>query len=375
MPNLTEAACRAAACPPKVKGLGKKYWDGDCLYLFVSKTTQRKAWRFDYMRGGRARTLTLGHFPTMSLAAARREAAQVRARMTLDPSFDPAEARAVAREEAARRASEHREGGLTFEQAFLSMCEQKVRKLEWQPMDSALRKLWLAGSQLPRGKRHPESTEHANRDRGRRHLFPELAHLRMDRISARKLADVINSVGAGNEREKVRQLMTGTFDFWLSTQPLGTPNPCQYMAPLETRPVHVKGNHPAITDPSAFGEMLRKIFAGGRPNSVSASICLIKCQAYLFQRTGAISSMRWGEIDFERRIWRCPKSGMKTSQVKKLVAAKKAEKGSDEGFHLIPLPPQVISILRKLQPFATCEYVFEGLKKGEPLSDAAENEE
>ena len=80
--KLTAAAVRAASKP----GL---YGDGHGLYLQVS-AFETKAWIFRYMIDGRARKMGLGPLHTISLAEARKRAAEARLRVHdgIDPIDD-----------------------------------------------------------------------------------------------------------------------------------------------------------------------------------------------------------------------------------------------------------------------------------------------
>lgn len=66
--NLTSTAVEKAS--PKEKS--HKLSDGDGLYLLV-ETHGAKLWRFRYVFSGKEKMLSLGKFPAVGLAAARRK--------------------------------------------------------------------------------------------------------------------------------------------------------------------------------------------------------------------------------------------------------------------------------------------------------------
>lgn len=70
-------------------------------------------------------------------------------------------------------------------------------------------------------------------------------------------------------------------------------------------------------------------------------------------RTNEVLGMQWSEIDLEEKVWVCPGERMK---------------GGDE--HIVPLTEEMISILLPLQSLNS-EYVFEGQKRNQPLSNMA----
>ncbi|MDO5288050.1 MAG: integrase arm-type DNA-binding domain-containing protein [Pseudomonadota bacterium] len=361
---LSESICKTAQCPYDKKG--KKYWDGDGLYLYVSRAGG-KVWRVDYRRHGKPHTLTLGAWTPdgMSLSDARKAVARIRARMALEPDYDPAPAKARARAEAAAQAQEQKARQETLADVAEKFALEKVRLDLWDPMDDGLRKLWLSGRPLPKGRKTPQSTEHRNRDRMRRHIFPVIGDMRMEDVKPEHLAKVVNRVRAGNERKKVEELLRGIVRYWLARQPLGTPDPSAYVNQLKKLPEHVKGHHAAIIDPVLFGSMVRTVRDSQRPFSISYVHSLFMCQVYLFQRIGALRQMRWTDVDFDRRVWRSPVEKMKASRRVKEQAAKEG------AYYPIPLPSQVIELLSSLKPLATSNYVFESHSDDGYLSNGA----
>ncbi|MBO6510895.1 MAG: tyrosine-type recombinase/integrase [Roseibium sp.] len=70
-------------------------------------------------------------------------------------------------------------------------------------------------------------------------------------------------------------------------------------------------------------------------------------------RTGEVLGMRWQELDFEGRVWTCPAERMK---------------GGAE--HRVPLTEEMLAIVEPLKRLKS-EYVFEGQKRNNPLSNMA----
>lgn len=75
--------------------------------------------------------------------------------------------------------------------------------------------------------------------------------------------------------------------------------------------------------------------------------CLTAC------RTGEVLQARWGEFDFDERLWTIPAARMKA-----------------ESEHRVPLTPAMIAILEPLKTLSS-EAVFEGEKRHKPLSNMA----
>ncbi|TAN01982.1 MAG: integrase, partial [Rhodanobacteraceae bacterium] len=100
-------------------------------------------------------------------------------------------------------------------------------------------------------------------------------------------------------------------------------------------------HHAAITDPVAFGGLLRAI--DGYTGDVVTRAAL-KLSALLFTRPGELRHAEWAEIDLGAREWNIPAGKMKMRQP-----------------HLVPLSEQAVAILRELQPLTgRGQYVFPG---------------
>ncbi len=70
-------------------------------------------------------------------------------------------------------------------------------------------------------------------------------------------------------------------------------------------------------------------------------------------RTGEVLGTQWGEIDLEARLWTCPAVRMKGGVV-----------------HRVPLSDEMMAIIEPLRAMQS-EYVFEGQKRHQPLSNMA----
>lgn len=84
---LTDAKVKNAK--PK-EGKPQKLADGGGLYLYIS-TTGAKSWRYDYRLLGKRKTYTIGPYPDVSSADARKEYASARA--LVEKNLDPGQHR------------------------------------------------------------------------------------------------------------------------------------------------------------------------------------------------------------------------------------------------------------------------------------------
>lgn len=70
-------------------------------------------------------------------------------------------------------------------------------------------------------------------------------------------------------------------------------------------------------------------------------------------RTGEVLGMRWAELDFIDNVWTCPAERMKNKEE-----------------HRVPLTAEMLAILKPLKAMQS-EYVFEGQKRHQPLTNMA----
>lgn len=103
----------------------------------------------------------------------------------------------------------------------------------------------------------------------------------------------------------------------------------------------VQSEHlPAITDPAALGELLRKIEAYTGSPSVKYFLRIVP---YMILRSTELREARWDEIDLDAEIWTIP--------------ATRAERPQDGGGmkmrkpHTVSLPRQVVALFKSLKTY------------------------
>ncbi|KPA20840.1 Prophage CP4-57 integrase [Shimia sp. SK013] len=84
-------------------------------------------------------------------------------------------------------------------------------------------------------------------------------------------------------------------------------------------------------------------------NAMSAKALMFTCLTG--SRTGEVLGLRWAELDFEERLWICPPELMKTGVE-----------------HRVPLTDEMLVNIEPLKAMQS-EYVFEGQKRHQPLSN------
>lgn len=115
----------------------------------------------------------------------------------------------------------------------------------------------------------------------------------------------------------------------------------------------VTTSHAGFTDPLKFGRLMQMIDTPGYSHpTVHHGLRLL---ARVALRPGELRQMLWDEVDFEKAEIRVPAARMKMRRP-----------------HLVPLAPVSIAILRHQHEVSGRQpYVFPGIRKGRPMSDAA----
>lgn len=320
---LTDAQCRNATCSPGAKR--ERFSDSGGLYLEVSPAGSRR-WFWKYRKDGKEGRLALGSYPQVSLSAARK--ARDVARLQKSEGVDPAKARKV----------EKLVNPTGVNNSFKSVA------LEWH------------GRQVPRW-----SPGHAERmlRQFERDLFPWIGDREMSEIQPMELLAVIQKVegrGAIETADRALMLARQVWRYWLPTASNTQRNITEG---LKARLTPYRGsNFPAIVEPGRFGELLRAMYAYKGGPFVRTALLLAPL---LYQRPANLRMMEWEELDLDAQLWTIPSAKMKRSVQEK-------ENGEP---HVVPLPKQVVVMLRELQPLSgRGRYVFPGQRDHDrPMSD------
>jgi integrase len=282
--------------------------DGEGLYLRVRPTG--KVWVYRYKQAGKEAKLSLGHYPVVPLAVARKKARAEAERRA--GGIDPRDAR---REEEER----DRVARLnTFELTARAWHAQAQKDRQW------------SASYAEKVMRHLEL-----------HVFPWIGGLMMSSIAPTELVRCLHRVkerGHLETAQRVREAVQHVFQYAVD---VGTLEPAKNFVNSRTGglPAPRARHYAAITDPQELGQLLRDILAY-KGNVITRAA--LRLSPLLFQRPGQLRLAHWEDIDFERTLWRCPPEKMKLREWKKRDVRTPA--------HLVPLPTQAVEILRELLP-------------------------
>lgn len=287
---LTDTAIRNAKPDKKPR----KLFDGGGLYLLVQPSGSR-AWRLKYRFRGREKLLSLGIYPHVTLAQARRKRDEAKARLAegIDPS---AERKAVA--EAARQQSEGLFGRVAAN--WLAFKSQG----------------WSAES-----RRKAEYVVNT-------YLLPPLGGLPVSEIASRDVVPVLRKLGARapDLARKARQYVQSILRYAMrdGLREEGRALVLDDVVPRAANRSHI----PAATLPDEAARVMQAI--ADYPSPVTRAALLV-C-AYTAQRPGLVASMRWEDIALEVQEWRIPAPIMKTRYA-----------------HIVPLPRQVMTLLEDMK--------------------------
>lgn len=319
---LTDAECRSAICPPDRKQA--RYADSGGLYLEVSATGSRR-WFWKFRIDGVEKKFSLGSYPGVGLAAARR--ARDAAKAQKAAGINPVQARQVAKLKAAVNT------GDSFRETALEWFEK--HRARWSD--------------------HYATREKRNLEKD---LFPYFARRRIGEIESIELLAALRRVeerGALDVASRVLMTARAVWRYAVATARAPRDITVDLKGALSP---HKKRHFAAITDPSQVGTLIRVIraYQGGPIVRTALQLAPI-----LFQRPNELRGATWAEIDLERALWTVP-----AARMKRRVDGK--ENGDP---HLVPLPRQAVDLLRKLHPITGHgDLVFPGERSHErPISD------
>ncbi len=306
---------------------GDKHSDGGGLYLHV--TAAGKYWRMNYRLYGKQKTLSLGVYPSISLAQARkgRDEAKKLIAQSIDPSAAKQEARQADKLAAAN----------TYE-----TVAREFHKLKAESWSESHAVKWLRMNEM--------------------YLFPEIGPMPIASIRAKAVLDALRKVeakGILSTAQDLQQMAGQVFRYAVQTDRIEQ-NPVPDLKGA-LKP-HIAKNFAAVVDPVSVGSLLRAIDAyHGQPTTRAA----LRLSALFFQRPGNIRAMEWAWVDLGNAMLTIPPAEMKRTLHQKANGRP----------HLVPLADQAIEILKTLQPLTGHgRYVFPGARSFKrPMSEGTIN--
>ncbi len=305
MGSLTATAVKAA------KAAGR-YGDGDGLYLVVGESGSR-SWMVRVQKDGRRRDIGLGSAKKVSLALARERAALTRSQ--IEVGIDPIAER--------RKAA----GIPTFrEAAALVYAEQ--------------RKAW-------KNKKHNDQWISSLEA----YAFPAIGDKAVNQIDGPAVREILAGIWlTKNETAKrVRQRINTIMDWAVAKGYRDAPLALSIInKSLPKLPQGHKKHFSAMP----YGDVPE--FMGQLREKKSIGALALRAVILTAARSGEIRLATWNEIDFEAATWTIPAERMKAGRE-----------------HIVPLSKAALGVFEaaKDHRIAGSDFVFQGTKKGKPLSD------
>ena len=305
--------------------------DGGGLYLLI-QLNGAKWWRFDYSIGGKRKTLSVGVYPAISLASARKRATE--AREMVAHGTDPSDSRKEAKAEQNKVLDAERriEAGHPALDSF-----EEVAREWWQKNNTT----W--------------APSHADKiiARLKNDVFPWIGGNPIAKISAPQLLAVFRRIeerGTLDTAHRAKGNCSQVFRYAIATG-RAERDPCPDLR--GALPTPTETHFASITEPLAVGELLRAI-DGFKGTFVVQ--CALRLAPMLFVRPGELRKAEWSCFDLDKAQWNYFVTKTKTDQ-------------------LVPLSTQAVAVLRELHALTgKGRYVFPGARSnGRSMSEAAVN--
>ena len=313
MPSLTATSVKQA----KPRDKQYKMADGGGMYLLVT-TSGSRYWRYNYRFAGKRKTLSIGVYPDVSLADARK--LHQEAREKLAKGIDPGEVKKV---------------------------EKLTRHLAAAESFEAIGREWFAQNMEGKSKSYIDRTLRILE----KDLYPAIGFRPIANVTAPELLAALRRIearGAIDIAHRAKQTAGKIFRYAVATGRAERDSSQDLTGVLKSR---TKKHHASITDPKEVGKLMVAI--DGFEGTMVVKTAL-KLSPLLFQRPGEIRHMEWTEIDWEQERWEIPAEKMKMRLP-----------------HIVPLCTQAMGLLTELHKLTgRGKYVFPSARgASRPLSE------
>ncbi len=286
-----------------VKPRDRPYKLSDELGLFLLVTPRGgRWWRFKFRFDRKEQLLSLGVYPEVSLAQARKKRDSMR--RDCKRGINPA----------AKRRAEKYSAGNSFEAIAREWFGKFSANWEESHSSKIIRRLEL-------------------------YIFPWIGARPIAKLGARDVLTCLQRVEAGAKLETAKRALQNCsriFRYAIATG-RADENPATHL--MGALPPARQGHLAAITNPKDFGELLRAIESYNGSTVVRIALQLAPL---VFVRPGELRAAEWSEMDFFKAEWHIPAMKMKMPTK-----------------HIVPLSRQAVSVLRDIHPLTGAgRYVF-----------------
>jgi len=306
MARITKPLTNTEVQQAKPKGKEFNLVDGGGLALRV-KPNGSKLWIFNYYRPytQKRTSLSLGTYPTVTLAEARKKRANAKELLAQD--IDPKEYR-----DEANRNHEIANNN-TLEYIASQWLEVKKSSVSADHATDSWRSLEL-------------------------HIFPTLGKVPLHKITAIKAISTIKPIAAKGSLETVKRLCQRLNEIMVHAVNTGivATNPLAGISKAFQHPT--KQNLPTLK-PEQLPFLLQTLSTASIKYTTRS---LIEWQLHTMVRPSEAAGTRWNEIDIDAALWHIP-----------------AERMKQKKDHIIPLTSQCLALLELMKPISGCsQFVF-----------------
>ncbi len=310
----------------KVSSLSEKgrYSDGNGLWLQITQHGT-KSWLYRFMMHGRARQMGLGSISTVSLADAREAVANCR--KMVQQGIDPIQQR----EEEVRTRKLEIARAMTFKECALAFLSDN--------------------SDGWKNAKHRQQWENTLKT----YAYPVIGDFLVKQIDTDLVVKVLQPIWKEKTEtaSRVRGRIERVLDWAKVRGYRDGENPARWRGHLDK--VFPKAS--ALKNEKHFAALPYKEIASfmaelqKRDGNAARGL---EFQILTAARPGEVYEMTWEEIDLQNKIWIVPAERMKAKRE-----------------HRVPLSDRAVKLLENLPREKDSPYVFNGHKKGRPLSNAA----
>jgi len=322
---LTDKEIKASK--PKTKEY--KLFDGGGLYISITPKGH-KWWRLKYRFNGKEKRISLGVYPTVSLADARAKREELK--KLISNGIDPSEKNKKEKKEAQKLEAKKKNTFYNVSQKWLQSYKNEVSENYHKKLGRALENY----TYKKYDKVHIKNTS-----------IDEVT--RLDIIA---ILEALKEKGLHETARRTMQILNKVYKYAVTHEY----TPHNIIADIDSQIVlgkKIKQNYPTFTKKKDIKGLLLAI--DEYQGSYSTKMAL-KVLSYLFVRSYNIRHMEWEEIDFKAKEWTIPADKMKMKKE-----------------FTLPLPHQVLTLLKELKANSLSKkYVFPSpIHKDRPLSDNA----
>ena len=300
------------------------YSDGNGMHLEVTSNGSKR-WRFRYRYDGKAKLVSLGVYPDVSLADARTKRDDARSDVSkgIDP-FPPKMKKEVIQSQQNQ------------EKTFKQWSEWYMVKVADDVTETHLTRS-LKG--------------------WKKDVYPIIGDMGINDVKPKHIIQILNIMsdrGAKESAKKVFSSISRVYDICIANYPDDIElNPTKSVSLKDVVGKTTKQHYPIITEAKELGTLLNLIDSYTGYTSIKLALKMI---ANVFVRPLNIRQAEWSEINLETMQWIIPSNKMKTR--KELI---------------VPLSIQVVEILETAKELYGADgLVFPSPKSGtQPLSDGA----